>query len=734
MLSALLVSCLASFAPQGTEEDFGAELARVRELAALGRWKTAAAELEGLLVRHERAPYVAPHAPEIVELCARCAFFSEFTEPDPASLIAGELVSYDPSSGRMALRYGDSPGDFQDFDGFLRHPVAFVGPYEVEVTGRMPREREGDAHAVPEVLVCLEPSSSHQVVFGFPRVARDGRETWLPPRLVRNAAGGSTVLAEAPETPLVLGERYRVAVTVGTTRISAAIDDRVILTAAKPRELFGRVALRCPDVERVTLSGFADPAWLRGQADLARVAAEKDFRRAWDPANRVPAWLLALVSDDAGAVETAFPVARSLTTPERATLARLAQLERERRPSEGLELLDALDAGALPRELALFYRCLFASELERRHEALAAIDRALAIAPDFVEARALRVRVLALLGEREAVLAAVDEILGAAPSGAFVWSECARSLLSIGEPLRAKAAVLEALRLGVAREALRDAEGLLVRALGGPSWERVYEYRSANYVVQSDIGRNACFEAANALEECLRFYERRLGRLAGRARGVQPPARLPVFVFSSRAGYSAYARDLFPAAPESTAGLYSPFLKQLLVWSQDEKAATLRTLRHEGLHAYLDGRVRVVPRWLDEGLAEYFESVANVRGALVDGALHVDHLRFLGDSSTPWLPLADLFALPPDAFYADVRRNYAESWAVVHWLLRAGLAEQRLFQRLLDDLGEGVSPDEVHARLLSAGDLDGRVRAHMDALLDALLDATASDGLSPGSR
>jgi hypothetical protein len=86
-------------------------------------------------------------------------------------------------------------------------------------------------------------------------------------------------------------------------------------------------------------------------------------------------------------------------------------------------------------------------------------------------------------------------------------------------------------------------------------------------------------------------------------------------------------------------------------------------LRHEATHALLRGAYGDLPLWLDEGLAEYFESDLTKPGALAERIAPI-----ATDLKSGWQPnLARLESL------ADIRemtpRDYRESWAWVHLLL-----------------------------------------------------------------
>ena len=85
--------------------------------------------------------------------------------------------------------------------------------------------------------------------------------------------------------------------------------------------------------------------------------------------------------------------------------------------------------------------------------------------------------------------------------------------------------------------------------------------------------------------------------------------------------------------------------------------------RHEATHALLHGSFGTLPLWLDEGLAEYFETDLSAADSERE---RIDH--FLADLKNGWSP--DLDRLQT---LTDIRqmtpRDYRESWAWVHLFL-----------------------------------------------------------------
>lgn len=75
--------------------------------------------------------------------------------------------------------------------------------------------------------------------------------------------------------------------------------------------------------------------------------------------------------------------------------------------------------------------------------------------------------------------------------------------------------------------------------------------------------------------------------------------------FCSRAGFEAYKRQIGSITSAST-GFYSRSRQEIVVYHASEEG-TLQTLFHEASHALLRSQEARYPKWLNEGLAEYFE-------------------------------------------------------------------------------------------------------------------------------
>jgi Protein of unknown function (DUF1570) len=104
-------------------------------------------------------------------------------------------------------------------------------------------------------------------------------------------------------------------------------------------------------------------------------------------------------------------------------------------------------------------------------------------------------------------------------------------------------------------------------------------------------------------------------------------------------------------------------------------------LRHEVTHGFLHACVPNIPLWLDEGLAEHFETP---RGT---NEVHRTHVELLARSfrERSWTP--SLERLESIRQSADMKQlDYAEAWLWVHFLLRHSTGSRELLTTCLRQL------------------------------------------------
>jgi hypothetical protein len=186
----------------------------------------------------------------------------------------------------------------------------------------------------------------------------------------------------------------------------------------------------------------------------------------------------------------------------------------------------------------------------------------------------------------------------------------------------------------------------------------------------------------------LKEYEPLLAELQGlqpelvRILGVTPaPEPVYIYLFSDAAAHRRYLAEHYPDVP------YRPalFVKEgglagVYAYKHDRLAVDLR---HECTHALLHASLPMVPLWLDEGLAKYFEVPTDERA--------FEHPYF------GWLRWEMRLGMIRNVSDLEQRRELAEmganeyrySWAWVHFMLHGPAPAHAVLVRYLADIRRG---------------------------------------------
>ncbi len=213
------------------------------------------------------------------------------------------------------------------------------------------------------------------------------------------------------------------------------------------------------------------------------------------------------------------------------------------------------------------------------------------------------------------------------------------------------------------------------------------ERSSSHFLLEQDVAieRYSGARGSRAFElEVLQVLEQAYDRV-GRVLGLHARDRFRVRIYDAGVFDEAFQ----PLFGFRAAGFYDGVIHVRGHTQLDGRL--LRTLHHEYAHAAVDaaGGRGMLPGWLNEGLAEYFEHLAVGTRGLDPGAATV--LVDARDSGG-WIPLGSLSSPSFSHLEGDsATLAYLESYALVaHLALRHGE----------DSLGELLE------RLLSTGDLD----------------------------
>ena len=162
-----------------------------------------------------------------------------------------------------------------------------------------------------------------------------------------------------------------------------------------------------------------------------------------------------------------------------------------------------------------------------------------------------------------------------------------------------------------------------------------------------------------------------------------------IYLFTNEQAYALFLKKTHPTLPPHRAYFIGTRSELAVYAFWGDKVE--EDLRHEYTHGLLHGCLKNVPLWLDEGLAEYFETTA-------PGHLHPEHsVKLAAAVQHGWKP--DLARLEQ---IEDVREmhgaDYQESWCWVHWLLQDPVGCQQLLDYLAE-LRTVEDPTPLSSRL-----------------------------------
>jgi hypothetical protein len=192
-----------------------------------------------------------------------------------------------------------------------------------------------------------------------------------------------------------------------------------------------------------------------------------------------------------------------------------------------------------------------------------------------------------------------------------------------------------------------------------------------------------------------------------------------LYLFENTERYDDFVASQYPGFPARRAFFVETdtTLSVFAAW-QDRIA---EDLRHETTHGYVHAVVPAVPLWLDEGIAEFFETPRS------DHGMHRGHAAYLAGRllEGTWRP--DLDRLEALAAAGEMTQDhYAEAWCWVHWLLRTTPERRALLQDYLADVRRdpATSPLTVRIRhqLPRGGDAAEDLKQHVATLTSVSLD------------
>lgn len=235
--------------------------------------------------------------------------------------------------------------------------------------------------------------------------------------------------------------------------------------------------------------------------------------------------------------------------------------------------------------------------------------------------------------------------------------------------------------------------GLLLASLSLPAsalprerdqWFRV---ETDHFVFFSNASERSTRRIAANLE---RFRDVLVQLSSGTDHGSERPIYL--YVFDSNLALAPY-KPLHNGKPANVAGYFFSRPEGTYMVMQDDAGEYVeRLLYHEYLHHVLGTNYGRLPLWFNEGMAELYSTFRSNDQTAEIGRAVEDHIRVLREGTM--IPLARLFAVDYQSkdYNEGYRQGifYAQSWALVHYLLLGNPARHEQTIRFFADVAKGA--------------------------------------------
>jgi len=228
----------------------------------------------------------------------------------------------------------------------------------------------------------------------------------------------------------------------------------------------------------------------------------------------------------------------------------------------------------------------------------------------------------------------------------------------------------------------------------GQDW---IELRTANFRFFSNAGRTATRRVAIDLEE-LRAVLAELTEY-----DLHSPVPTSIYVFKSDRSFRPF-KILYKDRPAELSGYFIGDSNGNFIALNADSPDASAIVYHEYVHYVSANNLWYLPLWFSEGLAELYESFTVEGDTVYIGLPIIRHVAVL--RRAPLIPLDQLFAVARDSeLYNEADRKgifYAQSWALVHYLLLGDEERRQQLFRYLGMVRSGVGEDLAFAEALQA--------------------------------
>ena len=700
LLFALILFSPPTFARGDAAQAFEEGHAQAQERSRKGDWIGARKMWLALLSEHAGADFARPFLPEIREDLRRAAFWSRRRRPDPKQLIAGKLLNYSRTTGKVRVSYTpEQLADFEQVANFQLHPLRFSGSYTVEVAGA------AKDLAKLTLMVGMKDNRGYMVRAGD-RV--EGAGLYTQHLLARLGPGQPEPLDTADPKERKASskpKRVKLKISVSKSAIKVTYDGRSVLSFQKDSESLGRVGiLQLGKFESLTLDGVASNAWLEDLVDTSVQAELAAFESSYTDPAELAAWEAVPVvkksSRDLSKLVSTLRFPDPLTREQHAYVERMQAMTASRKyDAVAQEVAAATDEECTPatREFLLLSNALQAKRYSVALDHITALDRLGSVS---IEMRIVEAILSTSVERRADAIRILRQIITDHPGDPALYATLAEQLLLEGELNASREQIDAGLAFAPGDEDLHELRRQLAKASQGPSWSRMQQAAGEFCDVATNIDPRTTRLIAREADQAIQHYVSRFGPLP------KGTPKIKLYVFSGSSSYANYIAGVEADSPENTLGVFSPRLKQVLLWNQPDRPETFRVVRHEVMHAYADAVLGSLPTWFSEGNADYFAAAKLEDGRWKEGAEHANHLMALKTFGLKKVAVADLLYLDHPGFMRNAAYMYPMSWAFVDFLQHSTRENKALFDLLWKTLRGEIDSKSAVEQVFEGLDLE----------------------------
>jgi tetratricopeptide (TPR) repeat protein len=188
----------------------------------------------------------------------------------------------------------------------------------------------------------------------------------------------------------------------------------------------------------------------------------------------------------------------------------------------------------------------------------------------------------------------------------------------------------------------------------------------------------------------LEFFHSAFARLISR-NVIDSSVPTTVIVFRDDAWFTPF-KPGYQGRPKAVSGFFMPGDDvNYIALSLDPSGNPYATAFHEYVHLHLKDNIPGAPVWLNEGLAELYDSLQFSGRDAIIGTPRQRYMNLL--RQVEMLPLKTLFSIGTDSPHYNEQEKagifYGESWALVHYLMLGERAQQDQFRKFLQRIANG---------------------------------------------